>query len=129
MSEGPSSLLCVSIREVEPFVNAGPLSGVQSDTRFSIKVLDCVGGARAKTALSVATGVQPRHILTVVPLSARSGASIEGYVEEIGKCVHKGSWVYHPSVAHHKCSVVNLLCWVTGRFMAENVNKTNKEGV
>lgn len=53
MSEGPSSLLCVSFSETEPFVNAGPLSGMQSDTRFSIKALDCVGGTRAKTALTV----------------------------------------------------------------------------
>lgn len=53
MSEGPSSLLCVSFSETEPFVNAGPLSGVQSETRFSIKALDCVGGTRAETALTV----------------------------------------------------------------------------
>lgn len=53
MSEGPGRLLCVGFREVEPFVNAGPLSGVQPDARFSIKALDCVCGTRAKTALSV----------------------------------------------------------------------------
>lgn len=53
MSEGPGRLLCVGFREVEPFVNAGPLSGVQPDARFSIKALDCVCGTRAITALSV----------------------------------------------------------------------------
>ena len=53
MSEGPGRLLCVGFREVEPFVNAGPLSGVQADARFSIKALDRVCGTRAKTALSV----------------------------------------------------------------------------
>ena len=53
MSEGPGSLLCVSFRETEPFVNAGPLSRVQADARSSIETLDCVCGTRAKTALSV----------------------------------------------------------------------------
>lgn len=53
MCEGPSGLLCVSFRETEPFVNAGPLSRVQADARSSIETLDCVCGTRAKTALSV----------------------------------------------------------------------------
>lgn len=53
MSEGPGCFLCVGFCEVEPFEYAGPLSGVQSDARFSIKALDCIGGARAETALTV----------------------------------------------------------------------------
>lgn len=51
--EGPCCLLCISFRETEPFVNAGPLSGVQSDACFSIKAFDCVCGTCAKAALSV----------------------------------------------------------------------------
>lgn len=53
MSEGPGCFLCVRFREIEPFMHAGPLSGMQADASFRVKALDCVCGARAKAALSI----------------------------------------------------------------------------
>lgn len=51
--EGPCCFLCISFRETEPFVNAGPLSRVQADARFSVETLDCICSTRTKPALSV----------------------------------------------------------------------------
>ena len=95
--------------------------------------------ARVKTLGDVAERPNVTVLKTVVgqPPTVGSNPTLTAYVKS-RDIVHSMSrdflcgdvkcGLYLPAT-HHKTMVFRVLCWVTGRFWPENVNKTNKSGV